>query len=123
MRSHPKNMGKLGKHYPPLALWGLTLLGLGIVVFCFVAIINIPLRLLFGPPGVLKDLAWWAGSPVVAGFVLILIDLIFIYARRRRGHTLSSESIDTSQVTVVLTAYNDEKSIGLAVRDFGHVCC
>ena len=102
----------------PLALWGLTLLGVGFVIFSTVAILNIPLRLIFGETPLLRDVTWWAGAPVVVGFLLVLTDIVFLSKLRRRGHTLSDEPINTSQVTVVLTAYNDEESIGEAVLDF-----
>lgn len=111
------NQIKASKPFP-LALWGLTLLGIGFVVFSAVAILNIPLRLLFGETSQLRDVTWWAGAPVVVGFLLVLFDIVFLSKIRRKGHTLSNEPISTSQVTVVLTAYNDEESIGEAVKDF-----
>lgn len=102
----------------PLALWGLTLLGLGFIVFFVVAILNIPLRLVFGDTSLLREITWWAGSPVVLGFILVMIDIVLLSKIRRREHYLSNEPLDTSEVTVVLTAYNDEESIGQAVQDF-----
>ncbi|HWH25510.1 MAG TPA: glycosyltransferase [Pseudolysinimonas sp.] len=47
-----------------------------------------------------------------------MADFAIFYRARRHGHELSQAWVDRSAVTVVLTAYNDEESIGNAVRDF-----
>jgi glycosyltransferase involved in cell wall biosynthesis len=56
--------------------------------------------------------------PVMVGIGLAATDLLVLlkYKRRRRG--LRFDKLENPQVTVALTAYNDEASIGGAVQDF-----
>lgn len=118
MHSAPSKYGSPRNSYFPLALWGLTLLGIGLLTFSLISILNLPIRAIWGNVDTLRDIVWWSGSPVFVGFFAILLDILFLYPRRRRGHFLSNQEVDTSEITVVLTAYNDEESIGSAVTDF-----
>lgn len=102
----------------PLALWGVLLLLLGFAVFGGTALIALPSRLIFEDSSPLREIVWWAGAPVLLGSLLILADLLFLTRRRHQGHVLVNNAIKNPRVTVVLTAYNDELSIGAAVRDF-----
>lgn len=106
-------------HTLPLALWGVVFVLAGLSVFVVVSIVNLPIRIAFpAADAVFRDIVWFSGAPIVLGAVLILGDFAFFYRARRRGHELSRAAVDRSAVTVVLTAYNDEMSIGNAVRDF-----
>jgi glycosyltransferase involved in cell wall biosynthesis len=63
-------------------------------------------------------LVWYSGLPIVLGLTLALIDLLFLFERKRPLRDFRDELLGTARVTVALTAYNDEESIGEAVRDF-----
>ncbi len=66
-------------------------------------------------------LVWYSGMPVVAGLALIVIDLFLLLPGKRREGPVPCEPPDSRLLTVALTAYNDEESIGPAVEDFaGH---
>jgi glycosyltransferase involved in cell wall biosynthesis len=52
------------------------------------------------------------------GIVFVMIDLFLLLGDRRRRDVVRFTPVTDPHVTVALTAYNDEESIGLAVRDF-----
>ncbi len=60
----------------------------------------------------------YGGLAVLAGILLILIELKFLLPRKRSDRRVPLDPVANSQLTVVLTAYNDEASIGGAVSDF-----
>lgn len=68
--------------------------------------------------GTIQAMVWYSGMPVIAGSILILFDLFVLLPRKRTRVEVQWDPPKNSGVTVVLTAYNDEASIGLAVRDF-----
>jgi glycosyltransferase involved in cell wall biosynthesis len=65
---------------------------------------------------------WYSGIPTTLGLLLCAIDLLFMLRRKRRSPRWvegnESGEFQGSPLTVVLTAYNDEDSIGIAVKDF-----
>lgn len=64
-------------------------------------------------------LVWYSGVPCTFGLVLMALDLAFLLpGKRRRSRREQPQPVLTRQVTVVLTAYNDEPSIAAAVEDF-----
>jgi len=70
-------------------------------------------------PGWAKSLIWYSAIPVAFGSLLIAADLaLMLPGKRRRGKRTAPEPSMSAKVTVALTAYNDEQSIGSAVRDF-----
>jgi glycosyltransferase involved in cell wall biosynthesis len=54
----------------------------------------------------------------MAGLGLGLCDLLFLFRIKRRHSRVRVDEIGNRGLTVVLTAYNDEESIGSAVSDF-----
>jgi hypothetical protein len=109
----------------PFLLWGVLLVILGFGLYLVGNLMSI-LRLLLqlGPTyhEWNQDVIWYSGIPTTLGLLLCGIDLIFMLSRKRKSPRWvegneSGETLD-SQVTVVLTAYNDEDGIGVAVRDF-----
>jgi len=56
--------------------------------------------------------------PLTIGVGLILVDLFILLPGKRTRLDVAFEVLPNTDVTVVLTAYNDESSIGLAVADF-----
>lgn len=65
------------------------------------------------------QILWYSGMPSSFGIILILLDFIFLLPRKRL-HERRIENCPPSpkKVTVALMSYNDEASIGVAVRDF-----
>ncbi len=104
-----------------LALIGFILLVVGLGMYVVGVVIAVPRRLLFDTPASLainEFFVWYSGIPILIGFMLILIDLFFLYPRKRKNEFIMHDDVNVEQVTVALTAYNDELSIGLAVKDF-----
>jgi len=58
------------------------------------------------------------GGAVALGILLILTDLFALLPGKRQRRLVTFDNIPNRQITVVLTAYNDELSIGESVRDF-----
>ncbi len=65
-----------------------------------------------------EAIIWYGGIPVTLGVGLALIDLFVLLSHKRSDEPIRSEPVPDKRVTVALTAYNDEQSIGEAVRDF-----
>jgi glycosyltransferase involved in cell wall biosynthesis len=104
-----------------LALYGIVFSLIGVVLYLIGVLIAIPRRLLLNTVEALKFnefLVWYSGVPVLIGITLILIDLFVLFPKKRRNDFISYEPANVDKLTVVLTAYNDEESIGLAVQDF-----
>lgn len=105
-----------------LALYGVVLIFIGLLMYACGVMIAIPRRLIF--PHSLEfltfneGLVWYSGFPILFGLLLILFDLFVLYPRKRVNEFIKNDPIDNHKVTVVLTAYNDELSIGAAVKDF-----
>jgi glycosyltransferase involved in cell wall biosynthesis len=68
-------------------------------------------------PG-LRELLWYSGMPVFAGIVLCCWELFVLLPRRLRPRDVPFQQPAERQVTVALTAFNDERSIPLAVAEF-----
>jgi len=66
-----------------------------------------------------EAIVWYSGVPSTLGLGLAALDLAFLLpGQRRRSRSEILEPVTDKHVIVMLTAYNDEKSIGEAVRDF-----
>ncbi|MRS01852.1 glycosyltransferase [bacterium] len=66
----------------------------------------------------IAHIVWYSGIPVVAGVILIASDLFFFLPKKRIQREIHWVPPNNSKLTVALTAYNDEESIGFAVKDF-----
>ncbi len=102
-------------------MWGAMIVVIA-VIFYVGALVAAALQALGGFDRFLsRPLVWVSGGPLLIGLALIGFDAIVLAPRRRGGRELFdeplSEGAETS-MTVVLTAYNDEESIGQAVDDF-----
>lgn len=103
--------------YPRLALWGLVIASAAVGIY-LVGVVSAALLAPFGVDRSISAwLVWSSGAPLLVGLALIVIDVRFIATRRRRGHEVHDDPL-APEMTVVLTAYNDEESIGQAVDDF-----
>jgi hypothetical protein len=104
-----------------LALYGFLLVSIGLAAY-FVGVALGPIRwMMLNPPLFLKidgAIVWYSGIPLVAGMILIGLDLFDTVKRRRELKSVRNNSITNQRLTVTLTAYNDERSIGDAVKDF-----
>ena len=66
-------------------------------------------------------IVWYSGMPMTLGVAFALVDLLVLISDKRPGVPVRFDPVTRKGVTVALTAYNDEQSIGEAVRDFrGH---
>lgn len=104
-----------------LILYGFLLAACGIALFALSAV-WISVALLLNPANAASLIAqpflYFCGLPVIAGAVMAAFYLAFGLPARRRHNRVRVDSIRDQRLTVVLTAYNDEKSIGPAVADF-----
>lgn len=109
----------------PFLLWGIMMIIIGFAAYMlgiWVSVLRLSLSL--GPAVYEWNqlIIWYSGVPATLGVLLCVIDFIFMFQKKRRiprwveGN--ESGEIQRSRVTVVLTAYNDEDSIGIAVKDF-----
>jgi hypothetical protein len=105
----------------PALMYGLLLNCAGFAVYFLSVLLRV--ACLFLDPhgrflGIIQGLLWYSGMPVFVGFLLILFDLFVLLPRKRTRRDVRWDPPRSPAVTVVLTAYNDESSIGQAVEDF-----
>ncbi|WP_293880110.1 glycosyltransferase [Sphingomonas sp.] len=108
------------KGHVPLLLYGALLFCIGSLVHLLGVCIG-PIRIVFQIHALVRveeALVWYSGIPIVLGIGLILADIVLFYDDKRFGKSLRTIAIANRNVTVALTAYNDEDSIADAVRDF-----
>jgi glycosyltransferase involved in cell wall biosynthesis len=104
------------------ALFGAVLIFFGFSLYLLSVFMGFLRRM--ASPFILYDkesiitLLWYSGLPIVIGVFLLFVDLFFKVDKKRKRKKSSYKKIKKNDITVVLTAYNDEKSIGLAVNDF-----
>jgi len=103
------------------ALYGF--LFVSIALFAYVTNVLLgPVRLLlFNPPLFLRVnelIIWYSGIPLVVGTLLISWDLFRNVTRIRDAKFVRNDPPANRFLTVALTAYNDERSIVGAVKDF-----
>lgn len=108
----------------PLLLYGILSGCAGLAMYGCGALTALP-RALLGfdrvLPGTNEWILWHGGLAITAGLVLGLLDLFVLYPAKRHGTGVRHDPVDGQPLTVALTAYNDEQSIGEAVSDFlGH---
>ena len=103
------------------ALYGFLLVSLALLAYVTGVLLG-PLRLLLlDPPGLRRAneaLVWYSGLPLVCGILLISWDLFRNVTRIRQAKFVRNDPPANRFLTVTLTAYNDERSIGGAVQDF-----
>jgi cellulose synthase/poly-beta-1,6-N-acetylglucosamine synthase-like glycosyltransferase len=107
---------------PALFFFGALLTLAGLCVYFFGIVFSV-FRLVLGLPEPFRAwntaILWYSGVPSTLGIVLAALDLAFLLpSKRRQSRRNVLRPIDDKHVTVALTAYNDEQSIGDAVRDF-----
>lgn len=115
-----KNSTRQNSHTPFL-LYGVLLLILGFATYLLGVLLVFP-RYLLGLRHLLDPvsawLVWYSGVPIMLGLAFALFDLLFLFGDKKPNAPVRFEPVRHRRVTVALTAYNDEDSIGPAVRDF-----
>lgn len=105
----------------PLLLYGVLLFCLGIAAFLAGVLLVVP-RYLLGLRELLDPIAewlvWYSGVPIVLGLALAAFDLLILLREKKPNVPVRYDPVADKKVTVALTAYNDEESIGPAVEDF-----
>ncbi len=123
MRGHPvqADTAPRGAAPFPAFLYGLLIAGAGFSAYTFGVMLGF-VRIFLDPHGhwlrAIERIVWYSGVPVVAGVALILVDLFILLPKKRVRKEVSWNPLANMSLTVVLTAYNDESSIGSAVEDF-----
>jgi hypothetical protein len=106
----------------PLFFWGVLCLNAGLAFYLAGGVIALVGLILQLSPTALHwgtSLVWYSGAAVASGSLFIATDLALMLPRKRRmGRRTAPEPVSEQGLTVALTAYNDEESIGTAVRDF-----
>ena len=102
-------------------MYAVILFFFGIALYLFGVALVIP-RYLLGLDKVLYPLSeaivWYSGIPVALGIGVAAFDLFVLLSHKRVDEPVRSDPVADKRVTVALTAYNDEKSIGEAVKEF-----
>jgi hypothetical protein len=103
------------------ALYGFLLVSMALFAYVTGVLLG-PVRLLLLNPPLFRrfseDLVWYSGIPLVIGSALISWDLFRNVTRIRDAKFVRNDPPANRFLTVALTAYNDERSIGGAVKDF-----
>lgn len=105
----------------PWLMYGIYLFLIGTVMYLAGVVLGAP-RLLLGLDAMLRPVAawlvWYSGVPMFLGLAFALMDLLIFFEGKRSHRLYREDSMRDAKVSVVLTAYNDEDSIGDAVTDF-----
>lgn len=110
-----------GRRHTPILMYGVLAFCLGIAMYLAGVLLVFPryllgLRELLDP--VAEWLVWYSGVPIVIGIAMALIDLLYFHSRQKPDVPVRYTPVRRQRVTVALTAYNDEDSIAISVRDF-----
>jgi len=105
----------------PWLMYGIYLVSLGVVMYLAGVALSVP-RYLLGLDETLRPVAewlvWFSGAPMFLGLAFALADILVFFEAKRAPRFYRDDPIENAKVTVALTAYNDEDSIGEAVKDF-----
>ena len=118
--SNPITNNQLAGKPTPLALAGALLIAVGVGLYTAGALAG-ALRALFLQSvlsrSVIELVLWYSALPIVVGAMFFLADLRTV-SRKRAAKQLVDSELENQNVTVALTAYNDELSIAASVQDF-----
>lgn len=105
----------------PALMYGLLLSAIGFGMYTSSVVLRL-VTFFFDPHNhllvLIQRAIWYSGMPVALGLILIVYDLFVLLPRKRTRVDVRWDPPTSSDLTVVLTAYNDEASIGMAVEDF-----
>ena len=121
LKEQSEKLRKSSPKHAPLLLWGILFIFFGMALYLFGILLSIP-RVIFGLNKQLLQInefiIWYSGAPILIGICLSSLDLFWLLIKKRNRHEIGFNSLESELLTVVLTAYNDEQSIGLSVKDF-----
>ena len=110
-----------GRRHTPILMYGVLAFCLGIAMYLAGVMLVFP-RYLLGLREMLDPVAewlvWYSGVPIVIGIAMALVDLLYFHSRQKPDVPVRYTPVLRQRVTVALTAYNDEDSIAVSVRDF-----
>ena len=110
-----------GRRHTPILMYGVLAFCLGIAMYLAGVMLVFP-RYLLGLREMLDPVAewlvWYSGVPIVIGIAMALVDLLYFHSRQKPDVPVRYTPVVRQRVTVALTAYNDEDSIAVSVRDF-----
>jgi hypothetical protein len=102
-------------------MYGILLICAGLGMYLLGVIMVVP-RYLMGLNDLLLPInewiVWYSGVPIMVGFGLAIGDFVLLLRLKRSHNYVRVDDLGDQALTVALTAYNDEESIGLAVSDF-----
>ncbi len=105
-----------------LLMYGILLACLGLIMYLSGVLLAFPRNVFFGGDRLLainEWIVWYSGVPLTLGVALSLIDLFCLFGGKRSPRPdVRCDPVPNARVVVALTAYDDENSIGDAVRDF-----
>lgn len=105
----------------PALLYGVLLVLAGIALFVAASLVEIVAAMFGGYiplSGWMHAVLFTGGALVWLGIAFAAFDLLLLLPHKRQDRSVILEYPHSRAMTVVLTAYNDELSIGDAVRDF-----
>jgi len=115
------NGDRRGSAHTPLLFYGVLAFSVGILMYLAGVLLVFP-RYLLGLREQLDPVAewlvWYSGFPILIGITASLFDLLVLLGRKKPNVPVRFTPVIRRRVTVALTAYNDEDSIGAAVEDF-----
>ncbi|MCX6627565.1 MAG: glycosyltransferase family 2 protein [Candidatus Solibacter sp.] len=109
--------------YPPLMLYGVLSAALGFALQTCAGLWAFVSSFTDAGSARHSDIALMSYSaiPIIVGVFLVAAELVFQLPKKRAHRRVLADTIQNRELTVILTAYNDELSIGPAVADFlGH---
>jgi glycosyltransferase involved in cell wall biosynthesis len=112
------NAAKPLRRDPHLGLIGVFSILVSAILYVTAVVTAPVLRVLSIERDINQQIIWVSGFPFLVGLIFMVFDALSLAPRRRLNRTIMNEVVNIDKVTVVLTAYNDESSIGLAVEDF-----
>ena len=116
----PDSIGRGKSTTTWFALYGFLLVSLALAAYVLGVLLG-PLRLLMLDPPLFRrfneGLVWYSGIPLVIGMLLISWDLFRNVTRIRQAKYVRNDPPANRFLTVALTAYNDERSVGGALND------
>jgi hypothetical protein len=106
----------------PFLFWGVLLVLAGVGLYLLAILLSLARLALLQPRLMTEAIAnvlWISGLPTTLGLLLVGVDLGLLLPRKRRSIQRPVPPLGAApSLTVALTAYDDEQSIGDAVRDF-----
>ena len=114
--------GRTASHHPPLLMYGVLCAAFGIAMYLFGVVLALPRHLLGNHSlfiSINEWIVWYSGVPLMLGLGLCAVDLVALLGGKRTARDeVRYDPVPAPQLVVALTAYEDEASIGDAVRDF-----